>query len=92
MQKLYQHKRAVKKKFKLNLYYAETCNELAGPIAALLRLGNIASFEEMSQRWRAFGKLTGPRFESQTSRFKDKRPNQLDQLAGQTKNRKIIFL
>ena len=34
-----------------SLYYAEAFNELAGPIFASLRLGNTASFEEMSQRF-----------------------------------------
>ena len=34
-----------------SLYYAEACNELAGPISASLRQGNTASFEEMSQRY-----------------------------------------
>ena len=52
-------------------------NELAGPISASLRLNNAALFEEMSQRWRAVGNtvsdLTDPRFESQTSRFRDER-------------------
>ena len=42
-----------------------------GPISASLRPDNTASFEEMSQRWRAVGNsvsdLTGPRFEPQTS-------------------------
>ena len=59
------------------LYYAEVCNELAGLISASLRPGNIAPFEEMSERWRAVGNavsdLTGPRFEPQTSRFRDER-------------------
>ena len=54
-----------------SLYCAEACNELAGPISASLLPGNIASFEEMLQRWRAVGytvsDLTGPRFEPQTS-------------------------
>ena len=60
-----------------SLHYAEACNELAGPISASLRPGNTAPFEEMSQRWRAVGNtvsdLTGPRFEPQTSRSRDKR-------------------
>ena len=47
------------------------------PISASLRLGNIARFEEMSQRWRAVGNtvfdLTGPRYEPQTSRSRDER-------------------
>ena len=67
-------------KSNLSLYsldYAEACNELAGTISASLRPGNTASFEEMSQRWRAVGNnvsdLTGPRFEPQTSRSKDER-------------------
>ena len=54
-----------------------TCNEFAGTISASLRPGNTAPFEEMSQRWRAVGNtvsdLTGPRFEPQTSRSRDKR-------------------
>ena len=33
------------------LYYAEACNGLAGPISTSLRLGNTASFEEMSQQF-----------------------------------------
>ena len=60
-----------------SLYYAEACNELAGPISASLRPGNTAPFEEMSQRWRAVGNtvsdLTGLRFEPQTSRSRDER-------------------
>ena len=66
--------------FKSNLslylmYYAEACNELAGPISASLRLGSTASFEEMSQSWRAVGNtvsdLTSPRFEPQISCSRD---------------------
>ena len=60
-----------------SLYYAEACNELAGPISASLRPGNTAPFKEMSQRWRAVGNtvsdLTGLRFEPQTSRSRDER-------------------
>ena len=60
-----------------SLYYAEACNEFAGPISASLRSGNTASFEEMSQRWQAVGNtmsnLTGPRFELATSRSKEER-------------------
>ena len=60
-----------------SLYYAEACNELAGPISASLRPGNTAPFEEMSQRWRAVGNtvsdLTGLRFEPQTFRSRDER-------------------
>ena len=60
-----------------SLYYAEACNELAGLISASLRPGNTASFEEMSQRWRAVGNtvsdLTDPRFETQVSRSRDER-------------------
>ena len=40
-------------------------------------VGNTAPFEEMSQRWQAVGNtvsdLTGPKFESQTSRSRDER-------------------
>ena len=47
------------------------------PIFASLHPGNTARFKEMLQRWRAVGNtvsdLTGPRFEPQTSRSKDKR-------------------
>ena len=61
--------------FLYSLHYAEACNEFAGPISASLRPGNIASFEETSQRWRVVGNtvsdLTGPRFEPQTSRSID---------------------
>ena len=60
-----------------SLYFAEACNDLARSIFASLRPGNPASFEEMLQRWRAVGDtafdLTGPRFEPQTSRFRDER-------------------
>ena len=49
------------------LYYAEACNEFAGPISASLHPGNTARFEEKLQRWRAVKNtvfdLTGPRFE-----------------------------
>ena len=59
------------------MYYAETCNELAGPISASLRLGDTGTFEEILQRWRIFGNTvsdsTGPGFEPQTSRFRNKR-------------------
>ena len=45
------------------------------PISASLRPGNTASFEEMSQQWRAVGNtvsdFTGPRIEPQTSRSRD---------------------
>ena len=54
------------------LYYPQAYNQLAGPISVSLRPGNTAPFETLSQRWRAVGNtvfdLTGPRFESQTSR------------------------
>ena len=59
-----------------SLQYAEACNELAGPISASLRPGNKTSLEEMSQRCRVgntVSDLTGPRFESQTSRSRDER-------------------
>ena len=60
-----------------SLYYAEACNELAGPISASLHPGNTAPSEEMSQRWRANGNavsdLTEPRFEPQISRSRDER-------------------
>ena len=60
-----------------SLQYAEACNELAGLFSASLRLGNTTPFEEMSQRGRAVGNiafdLTGPRFEPQTSCFRDER-------------------
>ena len=60
-----------------SLYYAEACNEFAGPISASLRLSNTAPFEEMLQRWQTVGNtvfdLTGPRFKPQTSRSRDER-------------------
>ena len=62
-----------------SLYYAEVFNELAGLISASLRQGNTASFEEMSQGWRAVGNTA--RFELQTSRSRDERIT-LNQLAG----------
>ena len=43
-----------------SLYYAEACNELAGPISASLRLGSTASFEEMSQRFARDSNLQPP--------------------------------
>ena len=53
------------------------CDEIAGPTSALLRPRNTALFEEMSRRWLAVGNavsdLTGPRYEPQTSRSRDKR-------------------
>ena len=56
------------------LYYAQTCNEFARPFATTLRLGNTVPFKEKSQPWCAIGKsvfdLTGPGFESLTSRTK----------------------
>ena len=59
------------------MLYAEACNELMGSISALLRPGNTALIEEMSQRWRAVGNtvfdLSGPKFETQTSRSRDER-------------------
>ena len=61
----------------LAVHYAEACNELAGTMYASLRPGDTVPFQEMSQRWRAVGNavhvLTGPRFESQTSRSREKR-------------------
>ena len=60
-----------------SLYYAESCNEFAGPISALLRPGNTVPFEEMSQQWQAIGNtvsdLTDPRFEPQTYRSREER-------------------
>ena len=60
-----------------SLYYAKAWNESVGTISAPLRLSNIASFKEMSKRWRAVGNtafdLTGPRFEPWTSRSRDER-------------------
>ena len=38
-----------------SLYYAEACNQLAGPISVSLHPGNTAFFEEMSQGWQAVG-------------------------------------
>ena len=76
-----------------SLYYAEACNELAGPISASLRPGNTAPFEEMSQRWRAVGNtvsdLTGLRFEPQTSRSRDERVTARP--TGRSKKKKFNF-
>ena len=60
------------------LYYAEVCNESAGPISTSLCPSNTAApFEEMSPQWRAVdnsaSNLTSPRFEPQTSRSRDER-------------------
>ena len=58
-----------------SLQYTEACYEFAGPISASVRPGNTATFEEMSQRWRAVGNtvpdLTGRKFELQTNRSRD---------------------
>ena len=76
------------------LYYDEACNQFAEPISASLRPGNTASFEEMSEWWRAVGNtlsdLTGPRFEPQTSYSRDERVP-LDQLAGMKQKSYCIF-
>ena len=79
---MFKRQKLLKKEIKSNLllyslYYTEAYNELAEPISASLRPGNTASFEEISQRWRAVGNtvfdLIGPRFESQASRSRDER-------------------
>ena len=53
------------------LYYAEACNDLTGTFPTSLRPINTASFEEISQQWRAIGNtafdMTSPRFEPLTS-------------------------
>ena len=72
------HKSSIKSNLSLySLQYAEACNKLAGLISAPLRAGNTAPFEEMSQQWPTLGNtvsdLTGPRFETQTSRSRDER-------------------
>ena len=58
-------------------YYAEACDELSGPISALLRPENSAPIEEILQRWRAVGKtvsdLTGTKFKPQTFCSRDER-------------------
>ena len=63
--------------FHCTLCYVKLCNKLAWLIFASLRPGNIASFEQMSQWWRAVGNtvsdLTGLKFEPQTSRSRDNR-------------------
>ena len=65
-----------------SLYYAEACNEFAGPTSASLRPGNAALFKEMLQRWRAVGNnvsdLTGARF----TPAPEANALPLDQLAG----------
>ena len=70
----------VEVKSNLSLYslqYAKECNKLAAPITASSRPGDIGPFEETSQAWRAIGNtmydLTGPRFETQTTRPRDER-------------------
>ena len=49
------------------LCHAEACNEMAGPISAIVPVGNTATFKEMLQQRQAVGNtvsnLTGPRFE-----------------------------
>ena len=59
------------------MYYAEACNDFARPISALLRPGNTAPFEQMSQRWWTVGNsvsdLTGPKLEPQISCSRDER-------------------
>ena len=60
-----------------SLYYAEACDEFAGPICSSLHSGNTAPLKEMSQWWRVVGNtvsdMTGPKFEPQTSRSRDER-------------------
>ena len=55
----------------------KACIEFTGLISASLRPGNAVPFNEMLQRWRVVGNtvsnLTGPRFETQTSRSRDER-------------------
>ena len=57
-----------------SLYYAEACNEFAGP-SRQYSLGQNSSFEEKSSRWQAVGNtesnLVGSRFESLTFRSRD---------------------
>ena len=59
------------------LYYAQACNEFAGPISSFLRMSNTAPFEEMLQLSLAVSNtvsdLTYPIFESQTYRSLDER-------------------
>ena len=63
--------------FILAVFRQSVYNEFAGFISRSLRPRNTASFEELSQRWRAVGNtvfdLTGQRFEPQTSRSRNKR-------------------
>ena len=49
------------KSFLFSLYYAEACNEFAGPISASLRPGNTAPLEKLLQQWWAVGN-SGARF------------------------------
>ena len=71
-----------------SLYYAEACNEFAGPIFASLRSDNTASFEEMLQQRQAVANtvsnLSDLRFKPQTSHSRDNMLL-LDQLAGSLK-------
>ena len=68
-----------------SLSYAETCNKLAKSLSASLRPGNTASFNEMSQQWRAVGNtvfdLTDRRFEPRISPVQETNALPLDQLA-----------
>ena len=53
------------------------CNEFVGPSPRHCAWATQLLFKEILQQWRAVGNtvsaLTGPRFEPQTSRFRDER-------------------
>ena len=61
------------------MYYAEACNEFAGPISRslCLRATQLLSTKMYLQRWRAVGStvpdLTAPRLEFQASDSRDER-------------------
>ena len=69
------------------LYYDEACNELVGPISASLRPGYTASFEEMSQQWRAVLATLSPIWTAQDLNIRlpalETNALPLDQQAGQ---------
>ena len=68
----------------LEVRYFQITTEFARPASASLRPGDTASFEEMSQQWRAVGNtvsnLANPRFEHQTSRFIETNDFPLDEI------------
>ena len=75
------------KSFTVKVVLRQSVLRVFGPHLLVIKpASNIASFKEMSRRWRAVGNtvsdLTEPRFESCSSRFKNERVIPFNQLAG----------